>query len=80
MSGYETNAELQKQYKLPKPCKSYITTGKCENELLPGIKGCKSGVHVTEAQHKKAKETCKAKLKAARDKRNKALAAAEAKK
>ena len=80
MTGYESNAELAKLHKLPKPCKTYISTGKCDNEKLPGINGCKNGVHVTEAQHKKAKETRKARFKAARKKRNEALAAAEAKK
>ena len=51
MTGYESNAELAKRLKLSKPYKTYISTGKCDNEKLPGINGCKHGVHVTEAQH-----------------------------
>ena len=78
--GYESNAELAKRHKLPKLCKSYISAGKCDNEKLPGLNACKNGVHVTKAQHKKAKEATKTKFKAARGKRNAALAAAEAKK
>ena len=78
MTGCESNADIAKQFKLPKPCKSIISTGKCENEKLPGVNACKYGVHVTEAQHKKAKEALKVKQKTARGRRNTALAAAEA--
>ena len=79
MTGYESNADLKRQFRLKPPCKAFISIGRCDREIIPGTNGCIKGAHVTEAEHKATKASVKTVLKAAKMKRNEAAAAIEAK-
>ena len=75
-TGYESNAELKKKFRTPAVCKDHLE-GKCTRDLIPGKRGCKRGTHISAEAHDKKKEENKHKLKAAKTRRNTALAAQE---
>ena len=73
--GGKTNAEINKDFKLPGFCKEY-GAGTCTREIVnKNPKGCSRGAHMSSEAYAKLKEKNKIAIKAAKEKRNRSQSA-----
>ncbi len=68
--GGKTNAEINKEFRLPGFCKEF-QAGTCTREVVhKNPKGCSRGAHLSSDAYAKIKEKSKADIKKAKEKRN----------